>query len=329
MLSIYHNLLFRIRSNQYLISRQNKHQMFKFIERMVCICDFSTFHRKHGSICNLIWTSCMKNNIWFRIRCRHISRVEFSLAIAMAKSSRLCDIEYSVVLSKKRILTIRPPFDITLENGIFAGKSVCFRIYKSFWKWHSPSQRVRFVPFHSRNNQSDWIKIAAIYNINEWKWFKVTFFFTSYMNMNVLTSPNCVVHNKCVTVSKWISVKKEYQLFRPCAQTRWCWRIKSVENQPGMNSPDARWLTLQKRNAEHVECKIQIGLRNDSHNFIIIYSATEPGRKKPGDIVCVQIWVCVYLIQFFFRTFVNHVAEFRWCHSSTFQIETTFCSIKC
>lgn len=176
MLSIYHNLLFRIRSNQYLISRQNKHQMFKFIERMVCICDFSTFHRKHGSICNLIWTSCMKNNIWFRIRCRHISRVEFSLAIAMATSSRLCDIEYSVVLSKKRILTIRPPFDITLENGIFAGKSVCFRIYKSFWKWHSPSQRVRFVPFHSRNNQSDWIKIAAIYNINEWKWFKVTFF---------------------------------------------------------------------------------------------------------------------------------------------------------
>lgn len=101
MLSIYHNLLFRIRSNQYLIPRQNKHQMFKFIERMVCL--------KHGSICNLIWTSCMKNNIRFRIRCRHISRVEFSLAIAMAKSSRLCDIEYSVVLSKKRILTIRPP----------------------------------------------------------------------------------------------------------------------------------------------------------------------------------------------------------------------------
>lgn len=145
-----------------------------------------------------------------------------------------------------------------------------------------------------------------------------------------------------------LSVKKEYQLFRPCAQTRWCWRIKSVENQPGMNSPDARWLTLQKRNAEHVECKIQIGLRNDSHNFIIIYSTAEPGWKKPGDIVCVQIWVCVYLIQFFFRTFVNHVAEFRWCHSSTFQaecltraaqnervyittvqIETTFCSIKC
>lgn len=77
---------------------------------------------------------------------------------------------------KKRILTIRPPLDITLENGIFAGKSVCFRIHKSFRKWHSPSQRVRFVPFHSRNNQSDWIKIAAIYNINEWKWFKVTFF---------------------------------------------------------------------------------------------------------------------------------------------------------